>query len=136
MGEWSKEMENRLIKMHKEGWSIKTIAKEIGKTKGAVSGMCHKLRQKGVLSKKIKPYVRSDGSKVTVRRNRSKPARHVPPVSSPHPVSLEEAGAPHCRYPVSQTMYCGNPIERNSYCEAHYKICYQPPKNKETENDA
>jgi hypothetical protein len=30
----------------------------------------------------------------------------------------------HCRYIVSEALFCGDTVHRVSYCKAHYKLCY------------
>jgi hypothetical protein len=53
--------------------------------------------------------------------------------SSPRPsgVPLEYLGNRECRFPVSQTkdcehFFCGQPIERGSYCTCHWCLACQP----------
>jgi len=43
-------------------------------------------------------------------------------------VTLLELRIFHCRYIVSEGFFCGDTVHRVSYCKAHYRLCYLPPK--------
>ena len=34
----------------------------------------------------------------------------------------------HCRYIVSEGLFCGVEVHRVSYCRAHYRLCYVAKK--------
>jgi hypothetical protein len=39
-------------------------------------------------------------------------------------VTLLELRIFHCRYIVSEALFCGDPVHRVSYCKTHYRLCY------------
>ena len=43
-------------------------------------------------------------------------------------VTILELRIFHCRYIVSGALFCGDTVHRVSYCKAHYRLCYLPPK--------
>ena len=45
-------------------------------------------------------------------------------------VTMMELRIFHCRYLVNEaeTLFCGDTVHRVSYCKAHYRLCYLPPK--------
>lgn len=47
--------------------------------------------------------------------------------------SFEDIQHRECKYPFGDPRgenfrYCGNPVERASYCHQHYQLCYTPPR--------
>jgi hypothetical protein len=39
-------------------------------------------------------------------------------------VTMLELRIFHCRYIVSEGLFCGDTVHRVSYCKAHYRLCY------------
>ena len=39
-------------------------------------------------------------------------------------VTMLELRIFHCRYIVSDGIFCGGEVHRVSYCKAHYRLCY------------
>lgn len=39
-------------------------------------------------------------------------------------VTILELRIFHCRYIVSEGLFCGGAVHRVSYCKAHYRLCY------------
>ena len=39
-------------------------------------------------------------------------------------VTMLELRIFHCRYIVSEALFCGDTVHRVSYCKAHYRLCY------------
>jgi len=93
-------------------------------SRSAISGRVKRLQDAGVLRRRtIAP--------TTVSERKARPAVEKKPPPPPvmeikhnNPVSLLDLKSEHCRYPLGNSMFCGDPIHKISYCSCHYKLCY------------
>ena len=64
---------------------------------------------------------------------RPDPAPPPKPLEPSLMLSIYDLTETTCRYPSGAGgppfEYCGHPIERGSYCAAHYRLCYCAPKD-------
>lgn len=152
--QWSAANDKRLIDMWFEGKSAADIANILGVSRGSVMGKVYRLRQNGVLDyrqdpsgwagKKKKtphplPNPKTMASQPVQTLNLNKPKEPDPaPVVAP-PVPVFDPSKPYknilqltyttCRYIMTEdtstsAFYCGEPVERRSYCKAHADLCF------------
>ena len=152
--QWSAASDKRLIDMWFAGQSANAIAVALGVSRGSVMGKVYRLRQNGVLDyrqdpsgwagrKKKTPHplpkLKTMASQPVQTLNLNKPREPDPvPVVAP-PVPMFDPSKPYtnilqltldtCRYIMTEdtsvsAFYCGEPVDRKSYCKAHADLCF------------
>lgn len=135
---WTKETVEKMLKLRREGYSARQIAKQLSPwiTRNAVLGRLHRMRvrfrnSKAGESQTIADGLRQrsiDGRKPPKRFLRRAPTVHLE--SSPVPptaVTFADLEEHHCKYPYgsgSSLKFCGAPATKKSYCDTHHKKCY------------
>jgi len=127
---WTHEEEMFLVNFYGQK-SLDEIAKELGKTKKAVSGKATNLRKDGSLPplskapKVPKPQPPVAAVKKTV----------FTPITEAiiEGLTIIELTHETCRYPITENtphLFCGKKIEHGVYCKEHGKMCYRPNVKK------
>ncbi len=129
---WTKEIIAKLIKLAAQGLSYTEIGKALGITKNAAIGKARRLR----ISKPPAEAV------IKQRKPTPKP-KQKPAPKPPTPleketmltgmkfVSMMDLKDDHCRYPIDkdgETVFCGLPKFKKSFCQEHGAKCYMPPR--------
>jgi hypothetical protein len=128
MGSMTEEKRKRIAEMWNLGLPSSVIAEDVGLTRNSVIGAVYRLRQKGEILIKAedkRTHVFRPKKPLAIRKNIPKP-----PVLG-KPVGIMKLTPQSCRYIVSdegveETLYCNKPIDKESYCAEHYKLCYVP----------
>lgn len=144
----SEETKSTIIHLWNEDKSAGEIAALLQMTRNSVIGIVYRARknfEKGNVrqerKKKEKPpkKVRANSKKIKI-----KPIVEVvdvpiieitPKIDLVESCTLNELKYNSCRYIVCEgnyetTKYCGKQIDRESYCQHHYSICYYPSKRQ------
>jgi len=132
MMEWPKSKIAELVKLAAQNLSYSEIARKLGITKNAAIGKARRLR----ISKP--PAESVIKQRKPTPKPKEKPAPK-PPAPAPGATMLEgmrfvpmmELRENDCRYPVDkegETVFCGLPKFKHSFCEAHAAKCYMPPR--------
>jgi hypothetical protein len=147
MVSWTEKRVERLLLLHREGYSATVIAKKLGPnvTKGMVAG---KLRRLSLDAERTAPRTPTGKPKPVVERASQKQAapakpsaapaqspialRRPPPVQQPHKpqgVRIFDLRERHCRWPLGDDrparFFCGAAvIPSKSWCEHHYALAY------------
>ena len=128
-----------VISLWQEGKSSGQIAESLNITRNSVMGIIHRakrdglslrsgpqtvLKKKAPIKEKLKPAVK----KVAVIKV-EKPQLETKPKKGK---TLDDLRHGDCRYIISMhdtygAVYCSDPIEKASYCDAHAKLCYITP---------
>ncbi len=129
---WTKEIIAKLVKLAAQGLSYTEIGKALGITKNAAIGKARRLR----ISKPPAEAV------IKQRKPTPKP-KQKPAPKPPTPleketmltgmkfVSMMDLKDDHCRYPIDkdgETVFCGLPKFKKSFCQEHGAKCYMPPR--------
>lgn len=129
---WTKEIIAKLVKLAAQGLSYTEIGKALGITKNAAIGKARRLR----ISKPPAEAV------IKQRKPTPKPKQKLAP-KPPTPleketmltgmkfVSMMDLKDDHCRYPIDkdgETVFCGLPKFKKSFCQEHGAKCYMPPR--------
>lgn len=120
----------KILTMWNEGKSFSQIAAEFGVSRGAISGIVHRARQKGLAFYRFGP---TRNTQFIVEKKRREKIEVVEPamVTAPDPynLSVAELKANSCRYPTAvspknEWLFCGHAKTRGAYCEHHANLCY------------
>lgn len=129
---WTKDIIAKLVKLAAQGLSYTEIGKALGITKNAAIGKARRLR----ISKPPAEAV------IKQRKPTPKP-KQKPAPKPPTPleketmltgmkfVSMMDLKDDHCRYPIDkdgETVFCGLPKFKKSFCQEHGAKCYMPPR--------
>lgn len=127
---WLENETADLIRLREENISFAEIAKRLSKTKVSCIGQYYRLRKLGIVPPAAAPKGRAP-------RKRKEPSPVIAPAPAPLPppetggISLIDLNFTHCRWPLRvsghEHFFCGETIERRSYCAYHYKLSYTPP---------
>ena len=124
------------------GYSYSVIAHRLGTTRGAVAGLCHRLKltsdpigiasRRAARARKAKPRIKTAKVK-RASENKRKPLFKLPPrprMLEPEPdaalrCTLLELERGRCHYIRDDGFYCGAPtgIETGQWCRYHAQIC-------------
>jgi len=147
MAAWSEKRVDRLMLLHREGFSATVIARKLGPsfTKGMVAGKLRRLsdaqaaKRTAPRTPKGKPVVERVSQKQALPAKRTAAPAQSPIViaksapvqqpSAPHGIRIFELRARHCRWPMGNDrpaqFFCGAPvIPAKSWCEHHYALAY------------
>jgi hypothetical protein len=128
---WTAKRVQRLVLLHKEGFSATVIAKKLGPafTKGMVAG---KLRRLSIDAPKRtaanqKPFVARQAAPAQSPIILTKPPSSQP--CEPQGIRIFELRERHCRWPLGDDrpakFFCGAPaVPSKSWCEHHYALAY------------
>lgn len=136
---WSHEKEEKLRALWANGYSARLCAAELGVSRNAVIGKVHRmgLEARGRTPKVNRPrtprkrrlhtpHVRDVFGKLIA------PVEFVPRQVEVEMLNLsfdEVSERRLCMYPEGKNPpfdFCGQPRWRDSYCEAHYAVCWKP----------
>ena len=98
-------------------------------SRSAISGRVKRLQDAGVLRRRTTTPVAPSERKAKAPVEKKPPPPPVVEIKYNNPVSLLDLKGDHCRYPLNNGMYCGDPIHKISYCSCHYKLCYNTVLN-------
>ena len=143
----------RIMRMWNDNMSGRQIANELGISRNSVMGKIFRLKRNGYDVRQ--GYETSKGTVVVKSAEKKKPKVKQQfnqrnyirlPVFNPVPIYVAPEPEPtkplnlnifdlklySCRYIMGNvagvdTVYCGLPVKRGSYCKAHAKLCYNPP---------
>lgn len=134
-------MNETIIKMWNEGKSGLEIGEFLGVTRNVVIGRITRLREKGVVlrqSDKSADAKKAIKQRTEIREKRTrigwvKQVEHIPFNPSGTGVKIMDLEPGCCKYVVGNdseqsALFCAEPIKDRSYCDAHYRLCYIPPK--------
>lgn len=137
------DYEKKIVSMWNTGFSAAQIALAVGKNRNMVIGKVWRMRQKGVVLHFHERPKSNKPNTVRVKRTERRKKSVLPlfdfkpppkPVEAkPLNISFWQLKNNSCRYVTNEGrpenfLFCGAPKERGSYCEAHAKICFAPPK--------
>ncbi len=120
---WTKDYDNRIVKMLREGHSYKSIGDSMGVSKNAVAGRINRM---GFGGERTYPPRSAPRRKV----NKERPSVPLKADIEPLRVGIQQLKESSCRfiygYPGTDTYYCGHETEHGqSYCPAHQKIVFK-----------
>ena len=145
-------IDDEIMGLWKQGFNGTEIAGELGLTRNAVMGRLHRLRKKGLVGYKIPPanVIKASKEKIKLvavggrhmayttpsyppklnlkyRRKKTAPVERPPAPKAI--ITIMDLNYNHCRYITRMEsshgpIYCGEPIDRKSYCKAHADLCY------------
>ena len=124
---------------------VDETARHLGTTRYSIAGKAWRL---GLCDKKVKRDMAYKGSQqlANARKNsltlsRPEPVKHTPepidifakpaPKPAGGPVDILGLSAEVCAFPISDKMFCGQPVTTDSkhpssYCTEHHAICWIP----------
>jgi len=136
----SEEKKELIIKLWNEGKTGGEIAEVLGATRNSILGFVHRLRAKG-------HELKEREGRVTIRKEAKKPVKNdefCVKINTDDVVSryfrqpkrgktLMFLDHSSCRFITSYdeenvAIYCGERVDKTSYCKHHASLCYQPPK--------
>ena len=132
MIEWTKDKIAELVKLAAQNLSYTEIGRKLGITKNAAIGKARRLRIS-------KPPAES----VIKQRKPAPQPKEKPKPKPPEPIGkgtvlpdmllvpMMDLKEHHCRYPIDkagETVFCGLPKFKHSFCKAHAAKCYMPPR--------
>lgn len=146
------QLKLRVIELFNEKRSQSIVAEELQLTRGQVSGIIHRARQKGVFAAIVRPKLRNGAKEAqpkVAKVKRTTPFREKPRmfstdemvkekrrrlrlVQSDEEVTFEQLQTHHCRFSYGEPRsidfrFCGKPRWNGApYCEAHCAVCYTP----------
>ena len=120
---------NTVIDMWKAGKTALQIsnflkAKGYHLSRSAISGRVKRLQDAKILRRRSVAPATISERKAKVPAEKKTPPPPVVEIKHNNPVSLLDLKLEHCRYPLDNGMFCGDPIHKISYCSCHYKLCY------------
>lgn len=129
---WTEEQKSRAAEMWRAGVSASTIGREIGATRNGVIG---KMKRMGIASGA--PHRGGGRPRVAkpapaIMRSSPLPPPPAPVIVRPaERVTVETAGAGHCRFPmwgdeIGDGEVCGGACGEGPYCEAHMRVACVP----------
>lgn len=129
----------QIMELLEKGLTRTQIGERVGLSRDQVQGIIARVREKE--KKKVTQGVKPATLPAEVRRQTpSLPSRvddDLPIVASglsfdppAGKLSIFNVKAFHCRYPDADGFFCGERINRASYCEHHYRLCYTPMQRK------
>lgn len=150
---WTKEELDIVVRMANDGRTASqiAIALKTGRTRNAVIGVINRrkisLQIKRPQVPKKKPRKTVVLSIVNVRAPRSNPdppkavaavERFIAPLKRPDvkygPTLFTDTEHDQCRFIIGRkghdSIVCGEPIFKRSWCKHHYKIVYVPPERR------
>ena len=116
------ELSNQINDLIKYGFTYTEVGKMYGKSKSAISGLVFRAKQMGYVDgiKKLEP------NKPKATKIKNKISLAMPPNTKG--ITIFKLKNTSCRYMIGNHKYCGHKDYKRSYCEYHYKICYQRKK--------
>jgi len=129
---WGAKNIAKLIALAAKGLSYTQIGKELGITKNAAIGKARRLKIDK--SPAQTTYIKA---KPPAHKPQPKPIKPTLPPPPPAPVTdmklltMMELRDNHCRYPIDkdgETVFCGLPKFKKSFCQEHGAKCYMPPR--------
>lgn len=133
-----RDQKKHILYMWNKGLTGGEIADTLGVTRGAVLGYVHRARMSGEFLEeraigknpnkypiqKVKKYEQSDIGGIN--------GYFVRPE---YGLSILDLGYTNCRFIVSEDsgkppIYCGEEIDRGSYCKEHADLCYVPARSQ------
>jgi len=151
---YTTEQDALIIELWNSGKSGSIIGEELNLSRCAVLGKLHRLRIAGhAVEKRVSEVVKEKRFKAVEENRKQLPLfpyflqrlRRLPKIvlyqiekeeSQTHKyVTLMELKPSMCRYVMDNSdfgnaLYCGDPMEKGSYCKDHAMLCYLP-KDKE-----
>lgn len=134
----TEDMKKRIIELWELGKSGSEIGDELGITRNSVIGAIYRLRKQGHI---LSSHENSAKNPINAQKNREKSPviekiKESPPIPQKPRVkgmTMSELKYYSCRYILEEgnydtTRYCGERVERCSYCPEHYSLCYYPAR--------
>jgi GcrA cell cycle regulator len=129
---WTKEIIAKLVKLAAQGLSYTEIGKALGITKNAAIGKARRLR----ISKPPAEAVIKQRKPTPKPKEKPAPKQPTPPekgtmLAGMKFVNMMDLKDDHCRYPIDkdgETVFCGLPKFKKSFCQEHGAKCYMPPR--------
>lgn len=125
MIKWTNDKIAELVKLAAQNLSYTKIGRKLGITKNAAIGKARRLRiSKPPAESVIKQRKPTPQPKEKPKSKLSEPTDMLM-------VPMMDLKEHHCRYPVDkggETVFCGLPKFKHSFCKAHAAICYMPPR--------
>lgn len=133
--DWSEELADRLVVLHRDGVSFGNMAAMLGVSKNAVMGKAHRmgLQRDGkpapIVRYSPKPHV---APPIVSRETKSDPPPHKP---ADHCCRINDLVDSSCRFPLwmdhmqhPDRYYCGRPsaslVAGRPYCRHHAALCH------------
>lgn len=129
---WTDEAVEKLRSMVEQKLTCSEIAKELGVTRNAIIGKCHRLLiDLGGRKQKAKPKIRDVRYKLKRKLERqNKPDLDSCPIEVRR-ISLVDLDIFSCRYVLDDKdennipMFCGNLAPSGKYCVGHARVIYR-----------
>lgn len=145
MNKISEETKSEIIRLWNDDHSAGQIATLLHMTRNSVIGIVYRARKnfeegnvRKERKKKEKPpkKIMKNTKKIIIRPKKIKEQKVEKPkvyVEAQGNCTLDELKYNSCRFIVHEgnhetTKYCGQQIDRESYCSHHYSICYYPSR--------
>lgn len=133
-----REEKKQILYMWNKGLSGGEIADTLNVTRGAVLGYVHRARNNGELleeraiGKNTHKYPKQGMKRYDQSKIDGINGYFIKPE---YGLSILDLGYTNCRFIVSEDMdkppiYCGEEINRGSYCKDHADICYVPARSQ------
>ena len=129
---WTDKQKTTCVEMAKQGYTTREISAVIKRTKGSIIGYLHRL---GIRMSDYNPKGRPKVPKAYKPRvKKAVEQKKVIEIKDFQKVFLFEAKMFQCRYITNEskniweTECCGQPTFYRSWCEKHFKSCFQPRK--------
>jgi len=134
----TKHEKTQILYMWNKGLSGGDIADALGVTRGAVLGYIHRARSNGELlegraiGKNTHKYPKQGAKKYEQSKVSGINGYFMKPE---YGLSILDLGYTNCRFIVSEDtdkppIYCGEEINRGSYCKEHADLCYIPARSQ------
>lgn len=123
---WPQKDKDKAIKMVGEGYTAIEIAAVLKRTKNSIIGFIHR---SGLRFSSTNPTHRAKIKNAACKRSKLAPKPELPIENNN--IRFFEARLFQCRFildspkNVWDTICCGAPVYKQSYCQAHYRICYR-----------
>lgn len=122
----SDEHKKEILEMWDKGMSGSAIGHMLGMSRNVVIGYVNRARKAGIGAKRT----RVDAVIKLVKTNKALPPKVT--ITKPrNGVSMDELRSYSCRFIINDTakskaVFCGDQIDRGSYCKEHADLCYRP----------
>lgn len=142
----------KVLKLWMTNMTSSEVAKKTGMTRSAVMGIVYRARLGGLIMPRArdkpvkteksdapKPVVKRQPQKLAPKKKEEPPPKPVvevrlpPPPPSPPPTGIPfiQLNSNTCKFAISgrtgrSYMFCGEPVDRKSYCKKHADMCYVP----------
>lgn len=134
----NRNVKTQILYMWNKGLSGGEIAETLKVTRGAVLGYVHRARMSGALLEER--AIGNNTHKYPKQRIKKYEQSRIDGINGyfvkpEYGLSILDLGYTNCRFIVSEDadkppIYCGEEIDRGSYCKTHADLCYVPARSQ------